>query len=127
MRFWRQEVDKEFALGADGFMQDFGEEVLYAMHFQRQHRHDDVQRLPTDTRARAGDTAYEKRHPARRLWFLGGHTGLPGSAAFEGGNIPGDEATAWDHGGGLASLTSEMLGRAVDGAYGYGPTWRLLD
>ncbi len=125
VRFWRQEVDKVFALGADGFMQDFGEEVLYAMHFHDGSTGTTMHNAYLTDYARAtreAITAYEKRHPGRRLWFFtrAGYTGLPGSAAFEGGNFPGDEATAWDHGGGLASLTSDMLGRAVDGAYGYG-------
>ena len=66
-------------------------------------------------------SAYERRHPGRRLWFFtrAGYTGLPGSAAYEGANFPGDETTGWDHGAGLASLTSDMLGRAVDGAPGF--------
>jgi alpha-glucosidase (family GH31 glycosyl hydrolase) len=48
-----------------------------------------------------------------------GYTGRPGSAAYEGGNFPGDETTDWTHSSGIASLTTDMLNRAVGGAYGY--------
>jgi alpha-glucosidase (family GH31 glycosyl hydrolase) len=66
-------------------------------------------------------TAYARRHRGRQPWFFtrAGYTGLPGSTAYEGGNFPGDETTSWDHQSGIASLTSDMLGRAVDGAFGF--------
>jgi alpha-glucosidase (family GH31 glycosyl hydrolase) len=72
------------------------------------------------TRAAIG--AYERRHRRRRPWFFtrAGYSGLPGSSAYEGANFPGDETTDWSHASGLQSLTSDMLGRAVDGAYGFG-------
>jgi sulfoquinovosidase len=125
VRFWRQEVDKALALGADGFMQDYGEEVLYAMHFAdgsdgttMHNRYPILYAKAT----RDAISAYEHLHPGRQLWFFtrSGYSGLPGAAAYEGANFPGDESTDWGHAAGLASLTSDMLGRAVDGAYGYG-------
>ncbi len=122
--FWQREVDKALDLGADGFMQDFGEEVLYGMHF-----HDGETGVTMHNRylvlyahaTRVDLEQYMRRHPGRQLWFFtrAGYTGLPGSTAYEGGNFPGDETTSWDHQSGLASLTSDMLSRAVDGAYGY--------
>ena len=33
MRYWKRQVRGIFDLGFDGFMQDFGEEVLLGMHF----------------------------------------------------------------------------------------------
>ena len=41
--------------------------------------------------------AYERSHPHREIWFFNraGYSGTPGSAAYEGANIPGDEATHW--------------------------------
>jgi alpha-glucosidase (family GH31 glycosyl hydrolase) len=48
-----------------------------------------------------------------------GYTGTPGSAAFEQSNFPGDETTDWSRASGLASLTTDMLNRAVGGAYGF--------
>lgn len=35
-------------------------------------------------------------------------------------NFPGDETTDWSRSSGLASLTTDMLSRALGGAYGYG-------
>ena len=125
VRFWQGEVAKAFDLGADGFMQDFGEEVLYGMRF-----HDGETGVKMHNRylvpfARATRQAirhYEREHPKRHLWFFtrAGYTGNPGSAAFEGGNFPGDETTDWTQSSGLASSTPDMLNRAVGGAFGYG-------
>jgi alpha-glucosidase (family GH31 glycosyl hydrolase) len=65
---------------------------------------------------------YQRLHPGRRLWFFdrAGYSGLPGTAAYDGGNFPGDETTDWSHSSGLPSSTTDMLNRAVGGAYGYG-------
>lgn len=124
VRFWQREVAKVFDLGADGFMQDFGEEVLFDMHFadgesgRTMHN-----RYPVlDARAtREEITRYERMHPGRRLWFFdrAGYSGLPGTAAYDGGTFPGDETTDWTPSSGLASLTADMLSRAVTGAYGF--------
>jgi len=125
VRFWQQEVDKAFDLGADGFMQDFGEEVLYGMHFADGETgvtmHNRYLILYAQA-TREAIAAYERQHPGRKLWFFtrAGYSGLPGSTAYEGANFPGDETTDFSHASGLASLTSDMLNRAVDGAYGYG-------
>jgi alpha-glucosidase (family GH31 glycosyl hydrolase) len=123
--FWRQEVDKALNLGADGFMQDYGEEILYDMHFADGETGVTMHNRYPILYARAtreAITAYEKAHPGRHIFFFtrSGYSGLPGSTAYEGGNFPGDETTDWSHASGLASLTSDMLGRAVDGAFGYG-------
>src|SRR5262249_13153249 len=123
--FWQQEVRKAFDLGADGFMQDFGEEVLADMHF-----HDGETGATMHNRylvlyAKATRDAirrYERKHPKRRLWFFtrAGYTGRPGSAAYESATFPGDETTDWTPSSGLASSTPDMLNRAVGGAYGFG-------
>jgi alpha-D-xyloside xylohydrolase len=111
-------------LGADGFMQDFGEQVLSDMHF-----HDGEtgatmhNRLPVlyDQATREVVNAYERTHPGRHIFFFtrAGYTGTPGDAAYESANFPGDETTDWSRASGLASLTTDMLGRAIGGAYGY--------
>ncbi len=125
VRWWQGEVDEAFDLRADGFMQDFGEEILLDMHFadgetgQTMHN----RYLVLYTRAtREAITAYERAHPDRQLWFFNraGYSGLPGSAAYEGGNFPGDETNDWTRSSGIASLTTDMLGRALTGQYGYG-------
>jgi len=122
--WWQGRIRAALELGADGFMQDFGEQVLAGMHF-----HDGEtgatmhNRLPVlyHQATRGAVSAFERQHPGRRIFFYtrAGYTGTPGSAAYEGGNFPGDETTDWTHSSGLASLTTDMLNRAVGGAYGY--------
>ncbi|MFL5823923.1 MAG: TIM-barrel domain-containing protein [Solirubrobacteraceae bacterium] len=124
VRWWKGRIRAALNLGADGFMQDFGEQVLADMHF-----HDGEtgatmhNRLPVlyDRATRQAVKAYERAHPGRRIFFYtrAGYTGTPGDAAYEGGNFPGDETTDWSRASGLASLTTDMLSRAIGGAYGY--------
>jgi alpha-glucosidase (family GH31 glycosyl hydrolase) len=124
VRFWQREVAKVLSLGFDGFMQDFGEEVLYDMHFANgqtgvtMHNRYLVLYMRATRQALA---AYQRAHPRRALWFFNraGYSGLPGSAAYEEGNFPGDESTDWGKAAGLASLAPDMLNRAIGGAYGY--------
>jgi alpha-glucosidase len=125
VRYWQREVAKAFDLGADGFMQDFGEEVLLDMRFADGETgatmHNRYLTLyARATRAEIG--RYERLHPGRKLWFFSraGYSGTPGSAAYEGGNFPGDETTDWSRSSGLPSLSIDMLSRAVGGAYGFG-------
>jgi alpha-glucosidase len=124
VRFWGREVAKMLDLGFDGFLADFGEEVLFDMHFadgetgQTMHNRNPILYMKA---TRAAIDAYERVHPRRKLWFYygGGYSGTPGSAAYEGGNITGDEATNWGQASGLASLAPDMLSRAIGGAYGF--------
>jgi sulfoquinovosidase len=125
VRFWKQEVTKALDLGADGFMQDFGEEVLFGMHFHNGEKGGTMHNRYLVLFARAtreAVRAYEITHPKRRIWFFtrAGYTGRPGSAAYESANFPGDETTDWTHSSGLASQTPDMLNRAIGGAYGFG-------
>lgn len=125
VRFWQAEVDKALDLGADGFMQDFGEEVLFDMHFADGETGVTMHnRYPVlaERATRQAFTAYMRTHPKRSLFFFAraGYSGLPGSAAYDGGDFPGDETTDWSHVSGLQSLTTDMLSRAIGGAYGYG-------
>lgn len=125
VRWWQRQVRDVFNLGADGFMQDYGEQVLFDMHF-----HDgstgvtehDRYLVQYDRATRQEIVRYQRSHPHRHLWFFdrAGYTGAPGSAAYEGGNFPGDETTDWGHASGLKSLATDMLSRAIGGAYGYG-------
>jgi alpha-glucosidase len=122
--WWQGEIRAALDLGADGFMQDFGEQVLYDMHF-----HDGEtgatmhNRLPVlyDRATRQEVDAFERAHPHRQIFFYtrAGYTGTPGDAAYEGANFPGDETTDWSRSSGLASLTTDMLNRAIGGAFGY--------
>ena len=59
--------------------------------------------------------AFEAVHPGRQIAFYtrAGYSGEPGSAAYESFNFPGDETTDWSQSSGLASLTRDMLNRAI--------------
>ena len=124
VRWWKGEVAKVLNLGFDGFMADFGEEVIADMHFHNRQTgvtmHNQYPILYAKATREAID-AYNRSHRNRHTWFYNrsGYTGTPGSAAYEGGNVPGDEATYWGQGSGLRSVSEDMLNRAVGGAFGY--------
>src|SRR5437764_3889595 len=97
-------------------MQDLGEQVQVDMHFHDGSTGAEMHnRLPKlyhrATRAVAGD----------KVFFVTrtGYSGAPGSAPDESANFPGDETTDWSQSTGLASLTRDMLNRAIGGAFGY--------
>jgi alpha-glucosidase len=124
-RAWfRARVDRMLGLGADGFMEDFGEQVLDGMRF-----HDGSTGAQMHNRypvlyhrtGRAAVDAYERGHRGRHIWFFtrAGFSGRPGSEAYVQGNFPGDETVDWSAASGLASLTPDMLNRAVGGSFGY--------
>jgi sulfoquinovosidase len=121
--WWARRVRAALDLGADGFMQDFGEEVMPGMAFHDGRRglalHNAYATLYARTTRRVL-TAYERAHPGRRTFFFtrAGGVGRPGSAAYEGGNFPGDETTDWTRSSGIASVVPDMLNRAVGGAFG---------
>ena len=124
VRWWQRQVKDVLDLGFDGFMQDYGEQVLFDMHFADGTtgvtRHNDYLTLYAKATMQEV-TRYHRAHPKRHPWFFtrAGYTGLPGNAAYEFSNFPGDETTDWGRTSGLASLTTDMLNRAVGGAYGY--------
>jgi sulfoquinovosidase len=124
-RAWfRARVDRMLDLGADGFMEDFGEQVLDGMRF-----HDGSTGAQMHNRypvlyhrtGRAAVDAYERAHRGRDVWFFtrAGFSGRPGSEAYVQGNFPGDETVDWSTASGLASLTPDMLNRGVGGSFGY--------
>ena len=123
--WWERRVREALDLGADGFMQDFGEQVQADMHFADgetgETMHNRYPVLFHRTTRRIVD-AYMREHPERELWFYtrSGYSGTPGSAAFEMANFPGDETTDWSRSAGLASQATDMLNRAVGGAFGFG-------
>jgi len=123
--WWASRIDAAFDMGADGFMQDFGEQVLPGMHFSNGQTGVTMHNLYPVLYAqatRAAIDAYARKHPGRTFFFFtrAGYTGDPGSAAYENANFPGDETTDWSHASGLASLIPDMLNRAIGGAFGYG-------
>jgi alpha-glucosidase (family GH31 glycosyl hydrolase) len=124
VKWWEARMRHGLDLGADGFMQDFGEQTQVDMRFadgstgaEMHNRYPNVyHRVTHDFVAR-----YEREHPGRRIFWYSraGYSGLPGSPAYEPSNFPGDETTDWSRSSGLASLTTDMLNRAVGGAYGF--------
>lgn len=110
-------------LGADGFMQDFGEHIALDMHFfdgstgETMHNH-----YPTvfhqTTRKIIDDI---ERDTGRHIffWTRAGYSGRQGSSGFESSNFPGDETSDWSRASGIASLTTDMLSRGATGSYGY--------
>ncbi len=124
VRWWDSRLGAALDLGADGFMQDFGEEVLPGMVFHdgetglQMHNHYPVLYAHV---TRSLLNAYGRQHPGRSFFFYtrAGYTGDPGSAAYENGNFAGDETTDWTRSSGIASVIPDMLNRAVGGAYGY--------
>jgi len=124
VEFWQDRVRETLDLGFDGFMQDYGEQIMLDMHFADGTtgvtRHNTYLTMMAKA-TRQEITRYHRAHPKRHPWFFtrAGYSGLPGTAAYENANFPGDETTDWDRSSGLASLTTDMLSRAVGGAYGY--------
>jgi len=123
--WWERRVRGMLDLGFDGFMQDFGEQVTADMRFHNgetgatmHNRYPVVYHRVT----REVLDRYEAEHPERGRIYMytrAGFSGRPGSAADENANFPGDETIAFDRSNGLASLTTDMLNRAVGGAFGY--------
>jgi alpha-glucosidase (family GH31 glycosyl hydrolase) len=122
--WWEGKVTAMLAEGADGFMNDFGEQVLSDMRFT-----DGTTGVSTHNRypvlqeeaAREAVDAFVAAHPGREIYFFGraGYTGRPGSAAYENATFPGDETNDFSKIAGLPSLVPDMLNRAVGGAYGF--------
>jgi alpha-D-xyloside xylohydrolase len=123
--WWRRRLLRIVGLGADGFMQDFGEQVQDGMHFSDGSTgaamHNRYPVLFHRVSRRILDR-WAAKHPKRGpIWFFtrAGYSGRPGSAAYEMGNFPGDETVDWGAASGLRSLAPDMLNRAVGGAFGF--------
>ncbi len=110
-------------IGADGFMQDFGEHIALDMHFAdgstgfTMHNH-----YPTIFHAATREVIDQVEAETGRhifFWTRAGYSGRMGSAAYESSNFPGDETSDWSRASGIASLTTDMLSRSATGAYGF--------
>jgi alpha-glucosidase (family GH31 glycosyl hydrolase) len=124
VRWWQRRVRELLELGADGFMQDFGEQVLTGMHFANGETAATMHnRLPVlaHRATREAVRRFERRHPRREIFFYtrSGYSGTPGAAAYEFANFAGDSTTDWSRSAGLASLATDMLNRGIGGAYGF--------
>jgi alpha-D-xyloside xylohydrolase len=111
-------------MGAEGFMQDFGEQVFFDMRFDDGSSGVEMHnRYPVDFHRITRELldSYEASNPGREVWFFtrAAFSGRPGANAYEGGNFPGDETTDWSRSSGLPSIVPDMLNRQVTGSYGY--------
>ncbi len=122
--WWRDLIWELLDLGADGFMNDFGEQVIADMEFadgsSGATMHNRFAVLQHEATREAIDD-YLIEHPTREISFFvrAGYSGRPGSAAFENATFPGDEAVDWSADNGLPSIVPDMLNRAVGGLYGF--------
>jgi alpha-glucosidase (family GH31 glycosyl hydrolase) len=117
--WWKGRIREAIDLGADGFMQDFGEQVQVDMRFHDGSTGAEMHnRLPVLAH-RATREAIDAS--GREVWFYTrtGHSGSPGSAAYEGGNFAGDNTTDWSRSFGIGSVVPDMLNRSVGGLYGF--------
>ncbi len=125
VRWWKERIRAALDLGFDGFMQDFGEQVLGDMRFADGSTGTTMHnRYPTlfHRITREAVSAWEKDHPGHgRIWFYtrSGYAGRDGSAGYEGGNFAGDGNTDFSRSSGLASQAPDMLNRGIAGAYGF--------
>jgi alpha-glucosidase (family GH31 glycosyl hydrolase) len=119
--WWQGRIRAALRMGADGFMQDFGEQVMDDMHFHDgstgAQMHNRFPRLFHRATAQVV-ASFRHWHPRRQIWWFT-RAGYSGSARYEPGNFPGDETTDWTRSSGLASQTTDMLNRAVGGAFGF--------
>jgi alpha-glucosidase (family GH31 glycosyl hydrolase) len=122
--YFASRIDRALDLGAEGFMLDFGEATLVDMQFADGESGTTMHnRYPIfyDRMVRRITDSYQAVHPGRHIFFYtrSGFSGDPGNVAYDSAEFPGDESTDFSRSGGLASLTTDMLNRALGGAYGY--------
>lgn len=122
--WWRERIEEMIIeLGADGFMQDFGEHIALDMHFHDGSTgftmHNQYPTLFHQTTRQIIDEfeAVSGRHIF--FWTRAGYGGRQGSSAYESSNFPGDETADWSRASGIAALTTDMLSRSATGSYGF--------
>jgi len=122
--WWKAQVNEMLELGADGFMNDFGEQVDPHMLFldgsTGATMHNRISALQAEaTREAIDDFLVDK--PEREIFFFSraGYSGRPGAAAYENATFPGDESVDWSPETGLRSIVPDMLNRAVGGLHGF--------
>lgn len=123
--WWRARIRAALDAGADGFMQDFGEQTMWDMQFadgttgrQMHNRYPVIFHRVT----RKIIEEWHRENPRRTkpmFYVRSGYSGRPGSAAHESANWCGDYEQDWNRTTGLAALTTDMLNRSVGGAYGF--------
>jgi alpha-D-xyloside xylohydrolase len=123
--WWQARIKAALDEGADGFMQDFGEQALGDMAFAdgrggalMHNRYPALYHRAT----REAIDEWRVEHPGHDdIWFFtrAGYAGLDGSPHDEGGNFAGDGNTDFLPASGLQSQTPDMLNRGLAGAWGF--------
>lgn len=123
--WWKSRIKAVLDEGADGFMQDFGEQVMGDMQFADgrnglglHNRYPNIYHRLT----REAIAEWQLANPGREdIWYFTrtGYSGLDGSAHHESANFAGDANTDFSRSSGLASQTPDMLNRALAGNYGF--------
>lgn len=117
--WWKRRIREAIDLGADGFMQDFGEQVQVDMRFHDGSTGAEMHnRLPV-LGHRATREAIDESGRDVFFYTRTGHSGAPGSAAYESANFAGDNTTDFSRAFGLGSVVPDMLNRGVGGLYGF--------
>lgn len=123
--WWQSRIRAALEEGADGFMQDFGEQTFSDMAFADGRSGAELHnRYPAMFHriTREEVTRWEQAHPTQDpIWFFtrAGYAGLDGAARYEGANFAGDGNTDFSPSSGLASQTPDMLNRGLAGAWGF--------
>lgn len=125
LQWWKDRIKAALDEGADGFMQDFGEQVMGDMVFadgrSGQLLHNRYPVLYHRATREAIDE-WRAAHPGREdIWYFtrAGYAGLDGSAGYENANFAGDGNTDFSVSSGLAAQAPDMLNRGVGGAWGF--------
>ena len=119
--WWERELElMVLEMGADGFMQDFGEAIFDGMRFADGSNGVDMHNR-FGTHMHRLTREWLERNGRDDVWFItrSGFSGRPGAAAHESGNFPGDETPDWTPASGIRSIAPDMLNRAVGGAFGF--------
>ncbi len=120
VEWWQDRIKRALDLGASGFMQDWGEQVLLEMQFHNGESGATMHnRYPLlyHGATREAVEEYEREH-GREIFFFT-RSGYAGSAGLESGNFPGDETADWSRSNGIKALASDMLNRGIGGAFGF--------
>lgn len=115
--WWKEQLDRSADLGFEGFMEDFGEQVVEGMVVRDGAPPQLAHNAYPGAYHAAGRAAIDAQARERRgfePWFYvrAGHTT---TTAHTSGVFPGDESTDWSPASGLPSVVPAMLNLALGG------------
>lgn len=122
VEWWDNRVTSMLALGSEGFMLDFGEQVRPDMYFHNgetgRSMHNKLSTLAAKETSRIVD-AFEQANPGTDVFYFtrSNYSGRPGSAAYEHAQFLGDNTQSWDALTGIKSVIPDVVNRGLGGAY----------